>query len=55
MEEKDMYLVCGCCGTRINLGESFRHDKNYNAYCSNQECSDGITSWGAYLESCWFG
>jgi hypothetical protein len=50
----EKYLECSSCGTKITIGEEFQHDSNYNAYCQDRSCTDGLQTWGAHLEPCWW-
>jgi hypothetical protein len=53
--KKEKYIVCSSCGTRITIGEDFRYDSDYNGYCNDFDCVDGIATQGTGLEPCWFG
>lgn len=52
---KEPHCTCGRCGEKIEIGEMMQYDKNYNTYCDNTYCSEGIATTGTCLESCWFG
>lgn len=43
------------CNAELTIGSEIRYDKNYNAYCDNNECSEGIPTIGStVIEKCWF-
>lgn len=50
-----METSCGSCGTRIVVGEEVLTDKNFNSYCDNRECGQGIATYYTTLEPCWWG
>jgi len=51
----EMSTTCGCCGKTLRVGSDIRYTKDYNPYCNNGECSDGInTIRECTIEECWF-
>jgi len=54
-EHTPMETECGCCRARLPVGEDIVYDKNYNAYCDNRECGEGIAVHHTTLEPCWWG
>ena len=56
MKESELYLNCGTCGDKINLGDSFRYEtRGYTPFCEDFECINGIATEGSCLETCWWG
>lgn len=52
----EMITHCGACDSELKVGDNIRYSKNYEAYCNNGECSDGISTIGeTCIEPCWFG
>ncbi|MBV1928357.1 MAG: hypothetical protein KUG81_02440 [Gammaproteobacteria bacterium] len=48
---------CGnnSCDEIHTVGSDVRYDKNYNTYCDNNECAEGVATIGSTtLEQCWF-
>jgi len=54
-ENNEQYVCCGYCSEKINIGESMQYDSNYNTYCNNTECTEGVATTGTMLELDWFG
>ena len=48
-------LNCGCCGEILQIGDSIQYNSDYEAYCQNWDCVDGIATSGTCLENCWWG
>tara|TARA_R110000824_G_scaffold127445_4_gene287639 strand:- start:700 stop:924 length:225 start_codon:yes stop_codon:yes gene_type:complete len=56
MKESELYLNCGSCGDKINLGDSFRYETTgYTPYCQNFDCCGGFATEQGHLEDCWWG
>ena len=56
MKESELYLECGSCSKKINLGDSFRYEtRGYTPFCADFDCIDGISTQGTCLETCWWG
>lgn len=53
--EEEQHCTCCSCGAKIEIGEEMQYDKNYNTYCNNTECTEGVATTGTLLEDCWFG
>ena len=53
-KKKEPTLNCGCCGKTLHIGNSIQYDNNYNPYCDNTECTEGIATYGTCLEDCWW-
>ena len=54
-EKEEQSCTCCSCGSTIEIGEDMQYDKNYNTYCDNSHCANGIATTGTLLEECWFG
>ena len=48
-------LECGSCGETLQIGDSIQYSSDYDAYCENWDCVDGIATSGTCLEDCWWG
>ena len=43
------------CNKTHKVGSNVMYDNNYNIYCNNGECSNGVKTIGkTHLEECWF-
>jgi len=56
-EVTTMETECGVwdCRAKLSLGDEIVYDKNYNAYCDNKSCGEGIAIHHTVLEECWWG
>ena len=55
VKEEEPHCTCCSCGEKIEIGEEMQYDKNYNTYCDNTSCTEGVATTGTLLEDCWFG
>lgn len=51
---EERYVTCRSCDKVYCVGCTLQHDKNYNVYCDNVECTEGIATQQFHLEDCWW-
>ena len=56
-EDEPKTLTCSNrhCEKQLNIGDEIQYDKNYNPFCNNLDCTEGIATRGTHLGEEWWG
>ena len=56
VEAEERTCECWSCGKTLDIGDSIQYETSgYTTYCDDTECTEGVATYGAHLEDCWWG